>query len=73
MKPYPWSCLACEESNPALSAACSRCGCPAQATAAQVDAARDAYRRRAGLPPVPAPDAMAFLEGLPLLQIAAAL
>ena len=72
MKPYPWSCLACEESNPALSTACSRCGCPAHATSAQVEAARDDYRQRAGLPPVPAADVMAFFERLPLLPIAAA-
>ena len=73
MKPYTWSCLACEASNTPDSLKCARCGCPAQATFAQVESARDAYRRANGLPPVQKPDAMATIEQLPFLLIGAAL
>ena len=73
MHPYAWSCLACEETNAAERTACSRCQCPAEATCAQVESARAAYRRRAGLPaPVPTV-VMALIKTLPLLLIAAAL
>jgi len=75
MKLYAWSCLACEASNPALDsmagAKCHRCGCPAQATSAQVDAARQVWRRRSGLPPVESFDMVAALTAFPLLLIAA--
>ncbi len=69
--PYAWCCLACEATNAADTTRCSRCACPAHATCAQVAAARDAYRRRAGLPAVVAPDPLAILRQLPLLPIAA--
>ena len=72
MAPYAWCCLACEATNPALSAACSRCGCPARAPRAKVEAARNGCRQRAGLPPEPPPDPTAAFAGLPLLLIAAA-
>jgi len=72
MKTYPWACLACEETNAAGAPKCGRCGCPAQATSAQVESARDAYRRRAGLPPVVANDPVALVKELPLLPIGAA-
>ncbi|MEP7101053.1 MAG: hypothetical protein ABI781_11125 [Burkholderiales bacterium] len=72
MNTYPWACLACEETNAASALACGRCGCPAQATSAQVESARDAYRRRAGLPAVVAPDPVAVVMTLPLLPIGAA-
>jgi hypothetical protein len=73
MTPYAWSCLACDASNLPDSLRCSRCGCPAQATAAQVVAARDAWRQRSGLAlPVPT-DFMALVNEFPLLLIAAAL
>ena len=72
MTTYPWACLACEDTNAAGALRCGRCGCPAQATSAQVEAARAAYRRRAGLPAVVAPDPIALVEELPLLPIGAA-
>ena len=72
MSTYAWTCLACTQTNPAASVACSRCGCPAQATSAQVETARNMWRRRAGLPAVIAPDPVALLAELPLLLIAAA-
>jgi hypothetical protein len=66
---YAWNCLACEETNAGTSAACNRCGCPAQATSAQVESARDAWRRGAGLPAVQAPNPVEFVAQLPLLAI----
>ena len=42
MPAYAWSCLACGQSNPAQVAVCSHCGCPAQATYRQIEAARQA-------------------------------
>jgi uncharacterized membrane protein YphA (DoxX/SURF4 family) len=72
MKPYPWSCLACEETNAAERSSCTRCGCPALATSAQVDAARAGYRQRIGLPPMETPDLTKLLEGVPLLLVGAA-
>jgi hypothetical protein len=71
MKSYVWSCLACEASNPPDNAKCSRCGCPARATSAQVDAALQAWRQRSGLPPVESFDLVAALMAFPLLLIAA--
>ena len=72
MKPYAWSCFACEASNPPDSAKCSRCACPARATSAQVEAARLAWRQRSGLPPEESFDLVAALAEFPLLLIAAA-
>ena len=72
MNTYAWSCLACEETNAAGSAACSRCACPAQASRARIEAARDAYRQYSGLPPIEAPDVVAAVRRLPLLLIGAA-
>ena len=72
MKPYAWSCLACEVTNPPGSATCGRCGCPARATRAQIEAARAAYRQRSGLPPLEPTDVLAWVQQLPLLLIAAA-
>ena len=71
MTPYPWSCLACEASNPADRTTCRTCDCPARATRAQVEAARQAWRRRSGLPPVEAFDIVAAVKALPLLLIGA--
>ena len=71
MPNYAWSCLACEQANPAGAAICSRCRCPAEATRAQVDAARLNYRRSTGLPAETALDVAALLRSLPLLLIAA--
>ena len=71
MKPYAWSYLACEASNPPDSMACSRCGCPARATSAQLDVARQAWRRRSGLPPIESFDVVAALLEFPLLLITA--
>ena len=71
MKTYAWACLGCEQTNVAGALKCGRCGCPAQATSAQVASARDAYRRRAGLPVLVAPDPIALVEDLPLLPIGA--
>jgi hypothetical protein len=73
MKPYAWSCLACEATNPPESTRCERCGCPAQATRAQVESARSAWRQRSGLGPVVPYDFAADLMSLPLLLIAAVL
>ena len=50
---------------------CARCGCPAYATSAQVEAARSSYRRAIGLPPLEKPDVMANIEQLPMLLIGA--
>jgi uncharacterized membrane protein YphA (DoxX/SURF4 family) len=72
MKPYAWSCLACEETNAAERSNCTRCGCAAQATSAQVEAARDAYRQRIGAPPIETPNLTQLLEVVPLLLIGAA-
>jgi hypothetical protein len=72
MKPYVWSCFACEASNPPGSAECSRCGCRARATSAEVDAARQAWRQRSGLPPLESFDWVAAVMAFPLLLIAAA-
>lgn len=71
MTPYDWSCLACDAANPGTAAHCGRCACPARATCTQVEAARAAYRQRAGLPPVTVPDAVAVLRQVPWLPIAA--
>ena len=69
--PYSWTCLACEATNAAGRASCSLCNCPAQATAAQVDYARQTWRRRTGLPPAAPFDLMAAVKEFPLLLIAA--
>ena len=71
MTSYPWSCLACEASNPADSTTCRTCDCPARATRAQVEAARQGWRRRSGLPPIEAFDMLAAAKELPLLLIGA--
>ncbi len=71
MKPYVWSCLACEASNPPDSTRCSRCDCPAHATNAQVDASRQAWRQRSGLLPAKSFDLVAAVMAFPLLLIAA--
>jgi hypothetical protein len=42
MPVYAWSCLACGQSNPAQGTSCGHCGCPAQATYRQIEAARRA-------------------------------
>jgi len=69
--PYSWTCLACEATNAAGRTSCSLCNCPAQATAAQVDYARQSWRRRSGLPPAAPFDLMGAVMELPLLLIAA--
>jgi len=69
--PYSWTCLACEASNAAGRTSCSICNCPARATAAQVDYARQTWRRRSGLPPVAPFNLMAAVMEFPLLLIAA--
>ena len=71
MPPYAWSCLACEASNPPVSASCGRCGCPAQATGTRVESARRAWRQRSGLPATESFDVVKALMELPLLLIAA--
>lgn len=71
MPHYAWSCLACEASNPPVSTSCGRCGCPAQATSAQVESARQAWRQRSGLPATESFDVVKALIELPLLLIAA--
>ena len=71
MKSYAWSCLACEASNAADASACSVCGCPARATSAEVDRARQVWRQRRDLPAVERFDWGATLRALPLLLIAA--
>jgi hypothetical protein len=71
MAPFAWSCLACEATNAAGTDRCSRCGCPARATRVQVDAARAAYRQRAGLPPLIPFDRLALARQVPWLPIAA--
>ena len=71
MTPYAWSCLACEASNTPASAACHRCGCPAQATHAQVERARQTWRQRSGLPAAEAFDVVKAVTAFPLLLIAA--
>ena len=71
MTRHAWSCLACEATNAADAARCGRCDCPARATHAQVEAARAAYRQRAGLPPLVAPDPIALARQVPWLPIAA--
>jgi hypothetical protein len=71
MKPYSWTCFACEASNPPTSIKCSRCGCPARATSAQVESARETYRRQHALLPAAKFDASALVEQLPLLLIGA--
>jgi hypothetical protein len=43
MTPYAWTCLACAHDEPASATRCSRCGCNACATVAQVEAARTAH------------------------------
>ena len=72
MTPYSWTCLACDEANAAQRLTCSRCGCPARATSAQVDSARDAWRRLKGLAPPARVDPLALVKQLPLLLIGAA-
>ena len=69
--PYAWSCLACEASNPSGGASCSRCGCPAAATAAQVETARQTWRKRSGLPSVESFDLVQAVMEFPLLLIGA--
>ena len=71
MTPYAWSCLACEASNAPGCAACGRCGCPAQATRAQVERARQDWRQRSGLPVPESFDMVNAMMELPLLLIAA--
>lgn len=41
MQPYRWSCLACAQPNAREANACAACGCPAQASYAQIRAARE--------------------------------
>jgi ribosomal protein L40E len=72
MKPYAWSCFACEATNPPDAARCERCGCPAQATRAQIENARSQWRQRSGLPVVERFDFVAEVMTLPLLLIASA-
>ena len=43
MPSYVWTCLACGESNFAASHSCAVCGCPASATASQV---QEAFEQR---------------------------
>jgi hypothetical protein len=71
MTPYAWSCLACEAANLPGSATCGRCGCPAQATSAQVERARQAWRQGSGLPAAESFDVVKALTAFPLLLIAA--
>jgi hypothetical protein len=67
MKHYAWSCFVCEASSPSDSASCNRCNCPVQATGAQVDAARQAWRQRSGLPPVESFDVVVAVPAFPPL------
>lgn len=69
--PYSWTCFACDETNAAGSTSCSRCNCPAQPTAAQVDYARQTWRKRSGLPPVASFDLFGAVMEFPLLLIGA--
>jgi hypothetical protein len=71
MTRYAWSCLACEAPNLPGSVTCGRCGCPAQATSAQVESARQTWRRRSGLPAAESFDMAGALMAFPLLLIAA--
>jgi hypothetical protein len=71
MKAYAWTCLACEAVNAPEAVVCARCSCPASATSAQVNMARDMYRRRSGLPAISPADPAALVRGLPLLPIGA--
>jgi hypothetical protein len=73
MKQYAWNCMACDATNLAQATSCERCGCPAAATSTQVQNARDAYRQRSGLPAIQPFDALAALDGLSMLPIAAVL
>jgi hypothetical protein len=69
--PYSWTCLACEASNAAGARVAAFATVPARATAAQVDYARQTWRRRSGLPPVAPFNLMAAVMEFPLLLIAA--
>lgn len=68
--PYAWTCLACEADNAADSTQCNRCQCPARASSAQVDAARQAWQRRSGIAPAAPFDVLKALMEFPLLLIA---
>jgi hypothetical protein len=46
MPSYSWTCTACEAGNSASDELCLICGCPAEASAAQVQSAKE----RLGLP-----------------------
>lgn len=69
--PYAWSCFACEASNAAGRTSCSQCNCPAQPTATQVESARQAWRKRSGLPPETGFDWFGAVMEFPLLLIGA--
>ena len=66
---YDWTCLACEADNARESTRCTRCGCAAAATAAEVDRARQTWRQRSGLPPLERFDLFAEARTLPWLPI----
>jgi hypothetical protein len=40
MPNYPWSCLACGQTNPSRAELCSACSCPARATSKQIRTSR---------------------------------
>ena len=73
MPAYTWSCLACQESNPGSRSSCSRCGCPAEANAREIELASMHWRRRAGLPAIAPVNPERFILGLPLLALAGGL
>lgn len=71
---YPWSCHACTETNFAVASTCHRCGCPAAATFAQVEVARQRWHRGKAVPASSTAkiDPFAQIAAWPLLQIGAA-
>jgi hypothetical protein len=72
MKPYAWSCFACEHINAADRTRCERCGCPANATNAVIETARRTYRQRNGLPPEMPADTFGVIGQLPWMLMGAA-
>lgn len=48
MTAYRWTCLACTESNDAESQVCTRCECPSNANATEVEAHRARFNATQG-------------------------
>ena len=71
MKPYAWSCFACEYTNAADRTRCQRCDCPANATNAEVETARKVYLQRHGLPADMPTDVLGLIRQLPWMMICA--